>query len=291
GRHALLFAEMGFKVTAIDISSEAIGFLRKACKEKEVDILSKVADMTELPFNDNAFDCVFAMHSAGHCDTAGMKNLLAEIKRVLKPNGVVFMTLCSKETYSYVEADLPRIDENTLLKTDGPEQGVPHFFADKCNINELFSDFKLISVRHVDDCFTDGSWKNQKHYFIEAAIHKKAAPLDYSGIIGSKVNCTVDRPLGKAHPRFAELIYPINYGYVNGVTGGDGSGQDVYILGVNEPVQSFEGTVIAVYHRYNDIEDKWIVTPDDMTGSFSKEEILKLIDFQERFFDGVLITQ
>lgn len=27
---------------------------------------------------------------------------------------------------------------------------------------------------------------------------------------------TVDRPKGTSHPRFPDLIYPIDYGYVNG---------------------------------------------------------------------------
>lgn len=291
GRHSLMFAKEGFKVTAIDISHEAINYVRETSKEKNVDILAKVADMTRLPFNDNAFDCVFAMHSAGHCDTEGMNKIISEIRRVLKPDGVVFMTLCSKQTYSYTEADLPRIDENTLLKTEGPEQGVAHFFADKELIKQLFSDFELTKVRHIDDCCENGSWKNQKHYFIEAVLHKQAQPLDYSEILGKKVHCTIDRPLGTAHPRFPKMIYPINYGYVNDIKGGDGAEQDVYILGIDKPLDHFDGTVTAVYHRFNDIEDKWIVTPDGMEGQFNKEEILRLIDFQEKFFDGVLITE
>ena len=61
-----------------------------------------------------------------------------------------------------------KYDENTVIKTDGPEQGVPHFFADREDITELFADFELVKVRHIDDCYSDGKWKNQKHYFIEA---------------------------------------------------------------------------------------------------------------------------
>ena len=288
GRHSLLFAYHGFKTTAVDISKEAIDFIRNSSKKAGLDILSKVADMCDLPFADDAFDCVFAMHSAGHCDTAGMKRVLAEIRRVLKPEGTVFLTLCSKETYSYAEADLPFVDENTVIKTDGPEQGVPHFFADPALIDELFSDFELIRVRHIDDCYYNGTWKNQKHYFIEAAVHKEPKKLDYSHIIGRKVKCTVDRPLGTAHPRFPGLVYPVNYGYCDGIIGGDGAEQDVYILGVDTPVEEFEGTVAAVYHRLNDNEDKWIVVPDSKEDSFAEKDILAAIDFQEKFFDGML---
>ncbi len=288
GRHALLFARQGFKTTAIDISPDATNHLRNACRESGTDILVKTGDMNALPFGTDAFDCLFAMHSAGHCDTQGMKRIIGEIKRVLKPDGAVFMTLCSKETYTFNVPGLPHPDENTVIKTDGPEQGVPHFFADPELIEELFADFELIKVRHIDDCYYDGTWKNQKHYFIEAAVKKEAHRYDFSDIIGRKVQCTVDRPLGTAHPRFPSLIYPINYGYVDDVTGGDGAEQDVYILGTDEPLHTFSGVVEAVYHRHNDVEDKWIVVPDDMHGRFSEEYILEKIAFQERFFDGQL---
>ncbi|MBR4555439.1 MAG: methyltransferase domain-containing protein [Ruminococcus sp.] len=290
GRHALLFAKCGFKVTAADISREAIDYLKKSCRETGAELTAAVADMNSLPFADNAFDCVFAMHSAGHCDTEGMKRILAETARVLKPEGTVFMTLCSKETYTYQQGGLPRIDENTLVKTDGPEKDVPHFFADPELIRELFADFELVRIRMIDDCYGRGRWKNEKHYFIEAVIHKEPSRPDYSGIIGKEVNCTVDRPLGTAHPRHPNIVYPINYGYADGIIGGDGHWQDVYIVGVDRPLSHFKGKVIAVYHRLNDTEDKWIAAPADAEKHFSADELLDLIDFQERFFDGELFT-
>ena len=96
------------------------------------------------------------------------------------------------------------------------------------------------------------------------------------------VTVTVDRPLGSTHPRHPTLIYPVNYGYIKGVCGGDGEEQDAYILGVDEPLSSFTGRWIAVIHRHNDNEDKWVVAPDGM--SFSEEDIRRLTHFQEQYF-------
>lgn len=286
GRHSVMFAERGFKVTAVDISDDALGFLKKYSKERKVDLSCRKADMEALPFSDDAFDCVFAMHSAGHADSEGMKRLMNELRRVLKPEGTVFMTLCSKESPTFTEADKSqRVDENTVLKTDGPEQGVPHFFVNEEDIKSLFADFELVTVRHIDDCYS-GSWGNRKHYFIEAVLHKEAFKPDYSDIIGKKVDCKIDRPLGRPHPRFPDLIYNVNYGYVEGIFAGDGAEQDVYILGVDEPLETFSGRIIAVYHRFNDNEDKWIVAPEGM--GFSVNDILSKIEFQEKFYDGEL---
>lgn len=286
GRHAILFAKSGFKVTAADISNEALDYLRKWQKDEGVDIRCRQADMSLLPFADDAFDCVFAMHSAGHCDTAGMEQTVAEIARVLKPEGSVFLTLCSKERESFNSGEMTVVDENTRLKNEGPEKNVPHFFADLDDIERLFSQFELIKVRHVDDCWSGGMRRDAKHYFIEAKIHKEPAKLDFSDIIGKSVSGVIDRPMGTAHPRCPDMIYPVNYGYVEGVFAGDGAEQDIYLLGADKPQDRFSGKVIAVYHRLNDCEDKWIVSADGRDHSDS--EILSAIEFQEKFFDGVL---
>ena len=106
--------------------------------------------------------------------------------------------------------------------------------------------------------------------------------------IGKLVTVTVDRPLGSFHPKHPDLYYPVNYGYVSGVFAPDGEEQDAYILGITEAVNTFTGRVIAIIHRKNDVEDKWVVAPDGM--QFSKEEIEALTHFQEQYFDTEIIT-
>ncbi|MBP6974252.1 MAG: hypothetical protein KBB67_14450, partial [Syntrophorhabdus sp.] len=96
----------------------------------------------------------------------------------------------------------------------------------------------------------------------------------------------IDRPLGSAHPRHPDMIYPINYGYVDGVFAGDGSEQDVYVFGTDQPLQTYTGKVVAVYHRFDDVEDKWIVS---LNGEdISDDKILGEISFQEQFFYGTI---
>ena len=118
----------------------------------------------------------------------------------------------------------------------------------------------------------------------------------YQALIGQVVKGIIDRPMGSRHPDHEDLIYPVNYGYVDGVIGGDGAEQDVYLLGESSPVREFTGKVIAVYHRYDDNETKWIVVPCDEHGSIRSDvripdddEIYAKIAFQEQFFSGVLV--
>ena len=102
------------------------------------------------------------------------------------------------------------------------------------------------------------------------------------------IKVTVDRPLGSKHPDY-NMVYPVNYGYVEGIFAGDGEEQDAYILGVDVPVSEFSGVLIAVVHRLNDNEDKWVVAPEGM--SFTADEIRNILHFQEQYFKSEIIMQ
>ncbi len=101
-------------------------------------------------------------------------------------------------------------------------------------------------------------------------------------MIGKIVKVTVDRPLGSYHPEHKDMYYPVNYGYVEGFIAPDGEEQDAYIIGVDVPVKEFTGKIIAVIHRYDDVEDKWVVAPEN--ASFTKHEIIRQVHFQEQYF-------
>ena len=106
--------------------------------------------------------------------------------------------------------------------------------------------------------------------------------------LGRIVTVIVDRPLGSCHPKHPDIRYPINYGYIPGIPAPDGEEQDAYILGIETPVDRFTGRVTAVIHRLDDVEDKWVVTPEGT--SFTQEQIEAAVRFQEQYFQsGVII--
>lgn len=100
--------------------------------------------------------------------------------------------------------------------------------------------------------------------------------------LGDIVSIKMDRPIGAVHPKHPDLIYPINYGYVPGLIAPDGEEQDAYVLGVEEPLTEFTGRLIAVIHRFDDVEEKWVLAPEGM--SFTKEQIVEMTRFQEQYY-------
>lgn len=172
---------------------------------------------------------------------------------------------------------------------------------------------KWLRSDQIYDLFQEQKLVPTLDYFFSAF----SGPIPhYRDIIGKWVSGKVDRPLGmhradaavpspkadmadaaalaeKADMRDGavpaqktDMVYAVNYGYIDAVKAADGEEQDAYIFGTDESLTTFEGKVIKVYHRFNDIEDKWIVS---LTGEdIPDEKILGDIAFQEQYFYGKL---
>lgn len=104
--------------------------------------------------------------------------------------------------------------------------------------------------------------------------------------IGQKVSVTIDRKLGSKHPNWG-FVYPVNYGYIPNTISGDGEELDAYILGVFDPLDTFDGTCIAVLHRLNEDDDKLIVVPNG--SNYTDDQIDCFTEFQEKFFEHIII--
>ena len=104
--------------------------------------------------------------------------------------------------------------------------------------------------------------------------------------LGHMVKVTVDRPLGSKHPDW-DMVYEVNYGYVEGVKAPDGEDLDAYYLGVEEPCTEATGRCIAIVHRLNDDDDKLVVVPDGV--ELSDGEIARAVSFQERWYQSVIL--
>ena len=104
-------------------------------------------------------------------------------------------------------------------------------------------------------------------------------------LLGQAVHVIVDRPIGYCHKG---MVYPVNYGYIPGLMGGDGEELDAYILGIDTPLSDFDGQVVGAIRRKNDVEDKLIVAPEGMV--FHQGQIAEAVHFQEQFFDSFILS-
>ena len=119
-----------------------------------------------------------------------------------------------------------------------------------------------------------------KHDFIVYTLRKALV----NSFLGKTVTISIDRPMGSIHPKHRDLIYPINYGYIPNVIGGDGEELDVYLLGVDTPVKEYTARIIGIIYRRNDVEDKLVAAPEGML--FTAKEITAAVRFQEQYYES-----
>jgi len=168
GRHSILFGKNGFNVSCFDISKEAIKKTKEWAEKEKLQFKYKVGDMLKLPYDNNSFDAILCRNVISHTDTEGMKKVAEELKRVLKENGECYITLGSKDTWGFKQEDWPLVDENTRLRMEeGPEYKIPHFYADYNLIKELFKEFEIIHINHIEDFYENkGKTFSSYHYHI-----------------------------------------------------------------------------------------------------------------------------
>ena len=177
GRHSILFAKNYFHTYSFDISEEALKQTRAWAESQYLILDYKIGDMIQLPYKDESMDCILAKNVISHTDTQGVKQIISEIRRVLRINGECYLTLSSKNTWGYIQ-DWPQVDANTrLCMNEGPEYKVPHFYADYDLIKELFEDFEIVFITHCEEFYeADGRTNSSYHYhvlvrkFIETAL-------------------------------------------------------------------------------------------------------------------------
>lgn len=131
-------------------------------------------------------------------------------------------------------------------------------------------------------CGDREKYTNGKHEFITYTLRKATA----ASYLGKEVKIQIDRPMGSRHPLYRDRVYPVNYGFIPGVMGGDNEDMDVYLLGVNTPVKEYKCRIIGIVHRSDDTEDKLIAAPAGM--EFGREEMAAAVAFQEQYFKSII---
>ena len=171
GRHSILFARYGFCVSGMDISDDALERTKRWADDEGLKIDLRHGDMLCLPFENDSFDCVYSRNVMNHTDTKGLRQAIAEIRRVLRTGGEAYITLASKSNDGYTGGKR-RIDENTFLcDAEGPEYDVPHVYVDHLDVRALFSDFEFVMEQHIEEFHddhirSDGTIPSYFHYHV-----------------------------------------------------------------------------------------------------------------------------
>jgi len=151
GRHALMFAALGFETTAVDMAKQGLAEVRRAAESEGLTVATRVAGMTELPFADGTFDYVLSFNVLYHGDGEVVRTGFGEIARVLKPGGTFQATMLSKRNDGFGLGT--EITPNTFVREagegDDSDKVHPHFYCNAAELVALLAGFELVSLRDV----------------------------------------------------------------------------------------------------------------------------------------------
>ena len=144
GRHALLFAESGFNVTAVDESEKALDILREKASEKQVTITGINAYYTGEIFPEQSFDLIIAYNVLYHGYREAFHKSVGLIYTYLRAGGLFFFTCPTRQDAKYGNGK--KVAENTYSSLNSVHPGDIHYFADENDIAIFLSDFTGYTV-------------------------------------------------------------------------------------------------------------------------------------------------
>lgn len=168
GRHTILMATAGHKVTAIDPSAEGLRHaMRQVASLGVANVEFKEASMTALPFKTESFDGAVAYGVFLYGDAAIFATAVEEAYRVIRSGGRLLVVTRSTSDIRFTLGD--RIEPNTVVLTDNltNEEGMTMHFLDQETIDRLFSRFSGLIVDRIDHTAEGGEIHNSD-WVIEA---------------------------------------------------------------------------------------------------------------------------
>lgn len=96
GRHLIPFSKNRFNCYGIDFSKNMINNAKESFKKNKLKTVFKQAELTKIPFKDNYFDYIICLASFHSLNKKEQSTSLKEIKRVIKPNGKLFIAVWNK---------------------------------------------------------------------------------------------------------------------------------------------------------------------------------------------------
>jgi SAM-dependent methyltransferase len=168
GNYSNLIYKLGFNVTGIDVSSNAIKIANNAKCSGKLSFLTA----SSIPENihDNSFDVV-VMLNVLHClSNKDRYNLLQQTKCVLKNNGYLFASLLSTNDESYPRHEWEEVENGTFDDGSGK---LFHFF----NLDDItceFRDLSIIRTELLENIHPDVGRKSSLHIVVCQMKNKKS---------------------------------------------------------------------------------------------------------------------
>lgn len=159
GRQIIYLAKHKFKVYGIDIAPKGIELTKSWLKKEKLKANLKIGNIyKKLTYPNNFFDAVVSTSTIHHEKIKNIRKLIKEIERVLKPGGLIFITVRKRkfkkfwpkftiiEKYGKQKTRYKVIGPRTYICIEGAEKGMTHYLFNKELIRQEFKNFKIYDI-------------------------------------------------------------------------------------------------------------------------------------------------
>ena len=167
GRHTLTALRMGYEMAAIDFSKIAVQRTRQLVQSEGFDADARCASMHKLPFNDGEFNFAFSWCVLNHGTREIFEQAVSEAIRVLCSGGVMFGFVMSQHDSRFGNGR--QVGEDCFAFTEGPENGICHYFPSEQNLVNLLERFSVIE--RLKEVFFDGNENAFYHPEMRRSCH------------------------------------------------------------------------------------------------------------------------
>ncbi len=145
GRHVVYLAQQGFRMTGLDNSPTALSLTREWALDEGLAASLVRSDMRlPLPVASAAFDALVSTQVIHHALLATVRRTAAEIGRVVRPGGMLFITVPLEPD---PEDEFEAIEARTLVPVTGSERGLPHHFFTPDELRSILPAFRFLEER------------------------------------------------------------------------------------------------------------------------------------------------
>ncbi|MHA1758491.1 MAG: class I SAM-dependent methyltransferase [Promethearchaeota archaeon] len=163
GKHVIHLSKNNFDVYGFDISEKAIELARFNLRKNDLHGSLQVGSMFErLPYRKDFFDAITCIRSLNHGTIENIRKAIIEIQRVLKPNGLFYLTVRNRVKGTGLPCK--EITRSTYIPLEGLEKGIIHYSFSKDTLLKEFEDFQSKKIWVING---PESWESYFHLLIK----------------------------------------------------------------------------------------------------------------------------
>ena len=183
GYGTFLLANSARHIYGVDLNPEAVAYAQKNYKKENIDF--KAGSATSIPLESQSCDIVISFETLEH--VAEYRAFLAEIKRVLKPDGLLILSTPNDDTFPKTNQFHVHEFEYTELCTE-----IKNYFSE---LKEYFQGTWLYSIL-LDKERLESTWTEQVITTAAAPIKEKQSAYFFMLCSNREITESLDRPLG-----------------------------------------------------------------------------------------------